>query len=88
MKLFRECKTEEEKQLLRDEMLEHMYHQALECHHKIAQVKDMIDDLRIHIDFLSLPAEVRKYKNEDGSINRDAFIELCVQLEKELSNGQ
>lgn len=36
MKLFRECKTEEEKQLLRDEMLEHMYHQVLAMHNKVS----------------------------------------------------
>jgi hypothetical protein len=44
MKLLRECKTEEEKQRLRDEMLEHMYYQVLETHRKVSAIQQIMEE--------------------------------------------
>ena len=47
MKLLRECKTEEEKQELRDQMLEHMYHQVLATHCLVATIDSVLKENRL-----------------------------------------
>ena len=45
MQSFRECQTEEDKQELRDYMLEHMYHQVLTAHYKIGVLREMMEEM-------------------------------------------
>lgn len=44
MKHMVECKTEEERQKLRDEMLEHMYYQVLAIHHKVSVIEKIMKE--------------------------------------------
>lgn len=45
-RFIRECKTEAERQDLRDSMLEHMYYQVLGTRADVADIKKMITEIR------------------------------------------
>lgn len=83
-----ECKTEQEKQELRDYYLETIYHQTIIQNSTLKEIQEQLKEIRQHMDYLDLDEDERKYANEDGSANYDAIIELCGRIEKELDNGR
>lgn len=77
MKNLYECKTNEEKQKLRDEMLEHMYYQMLAARREVSQIKNCVDRMEQKLIYVGATSEERKFLNVDGSLNVDAVNDSC-----------
>lgn len=77
MRFIRECKTEEEKQELRDSMLEHMYHQVLGIRSEVSDIYSRLRRIEQKLVYVGATEDERKYINVDGSIKLDAINDMC-----------
>lgn len=80
MKLFYECKTEEEKQKLRDNMLEMIYHQMIATRREVAEIRDRVRRMEQKLIYVGATPEERKYINVDGTIKLEAINETCDNI--------
>lgn len=87
-RFFHECKTEEERQKLRDHYLETVYHQTIIQNTTLSKIQEQLSDIRRHMDYLAMSEDTRKYINEDKTMNFEAIAELLGQVEKEIANGR
>lgn len=82
MKTFYECKTEEEKQELRDNMLETIYYQMLATRNEVAEIRAKVRKIEQKLVYIGATPEERKYINADGTIKLDAINETCDNILK------
>lgn len=80
MKTFFECKTEEEKQKLRDGMLEMIYHQTIATRREVAEIRDRVKRIEQKLVYVGATQEERKYINVDGTIKLEAINETCNNI--------
>lgn len=77
MKFIRECKTEAEKQELRDSMLEHMYCQVLATRSEVSEIQSRVRRIEQKLVYVGATEEERQFINVDGTIKLDAINEMC-----------
>lgn len=77
MRTFYECKTEEQKQALRDDMLQTMYYQVLATRAEVSEIQSKVKKIERKLVYVGATPEERKYINVDGSIKLDAINEMC-----------
>ena len=68
MRTFYECKTEEQKQALRDDMLQTMYYQVIATRSEVAEIRAKVKAIEKKLVYVGATPEERKYINVDGSI--------------------
>ena len=77
MKLFYDCKTEEERQELRDSMLETIYYQTIATRNEVSEIRAKVKRIEQKLVYVGATPEERKYINVDGTIKLDAISESC-----------
>lgn len=77
---FYECKTEEQKQELRDNMLEHMYYQMIATRSEVADIKRCVERMEQKLIYVGATEEERKFLNVDGTLNYDAINDNCEKV--------
>ena len=82
MKLFYECKTEEERQELRDSMLETIYYQTIATRNEVSEIRAKIRKIEQKLVYVGATPEERKYINVDGTLKLDAINETCDNILK------
>ena len=80
MKLFYECKTEEEKQKLRDSMLETIYYQTIATRSEVSEIRARVKRIEQKLVYVGATPEERKFINVDGTIKLDAINETCNHI--------
>ena len=74
---FYDCKNEEEKQKLRDDMLQTIYHQMLATRAEVSEIRAKVKAIEQKLVYVGATQEERKYINVDGTIKLDAINETC-----------
>ena len=87
MKLFYECKTEEERQELRDIMLENIYYQTVATRNEVSEIRENVKKIEQKLVYVGATPEERKYVNVDGTIKLDAINETCDNILKMFGNN-
>ena len=82
MKTFYECKTEEEKQEMRDSMLETIYYQMIATRNEVAEIRAKVRKIEQKLVYVGATPEERKYINVDGTLKLDAINETCDNILK------
>ena len=82
MKTFYECKTEEEKQKLRDDMLQTIYYQVVGMREEVFEIKNRVRQIEQKLVYVGATPEERKYINVDGTIKLEAINETCDNILK------
>lgn len=82
MKLFYECKTEEEKQEIRDRMLETIYYQMISTRSEVSEIRAKVRQIEQKLVYVGATPEERKFINVDGTIKLDAINETCDNILK------
>ena len=82
MKTFYDCKTEEERQALRDSMLETIYYQMLATRNEVAEIRAKVRKIEQKLVYVGATPEERKFINVDGTIKLDAINETCDNILK------
>lgn len=77
MRTFYDCKTEEQKQALRDDMLQTMYYQVLATRSEVSDIQSRVKAIERKLVYVGATPEERKYINVDGSIKLDAINDMC-----------
>ena len=80
MKLFYECKTEEEKQEIRDRMLETIYYQTIATRNEVSEIRAKVRKIEQKLVYVGATPEERKFINIDGTIKLDAINETCDHI--------
>lgn len=80
MKTFYECKNEEEKQTLRDMMLETIYYQTIATRSEVSEIRAKVRQIEQKLVYVGATPEERKYINVDGSIKLEAINETCDHI--------
>lgn len=80
MKFFYDCKTEEEKQELRDSMLETIYYQTIAARREISEIRAKVRKIEQKLVYVGATPEERKYINVDGTIKLEAINETCDHI--------
>lgn len=84
-KYFRECKTEEERQEIRDYYLETLYHQTITQNGTLSNIQERLNRIEDKIDRISklqLDAYYGVTDNSERGMNFDAISALCEQTQK------
>ena len=74
---FYDCKNEEERQKLRDDMLQTMYYQVLATRSEVSDIQSRVKAIERKLVYVGATPEERKYINVDGSIKLDAINDMC-----------
>ena len=82
MKTFYECKTEEERQELRDSMLETIYYQTIATRNEVSEIRAKVRKIEQKLVYVGATPEERKYINVDGTLKLDAINETCDNILK------
>ena len=82
MKTFYDCKTEEERQEIRDRMLETIYYQMLATRNEVAEIRAKVRKIEQKLVYVGATPEERKYINVDGTLKLDAINETCDNILK------
>lgn len=77
MKTFFDCKTEEQKQALRDDMLQTMYYQVIGMRSEVSDIQSRVKAIERKLVYVGATQEERQFINVDGSIKLDAINEMC-----------
>ena len=77
---FYECKTEEEKQKLRDSMLETIYYQTIATRSEVSEIRARVKRIEQKLVYVGATPEERKFINVDGTIKLDAINETCNHI--------
>lgn len=80
MRTFYECKTEEERQELRDRMLETIYYQTIATRSEVSEIRAKVRKIEQKLVYVGATPEERKYINVDGSIKLEAINETCDHI--------
>ena len=82
MKTFYECKTEEERQALRDSMLETIYYQTIATRNEVSEIRAKVRKIEQKLVYVGATPEERKYINVDGTLKLEAINETCDNILK------
>ena len=82
MKTFYDCKTEEERQALRDSMIETIYYQMIATRNEVAEIRAKVRKIEQKLVYVGATKEERKYINVDGTLKLDAINETCDNILK------
>ena len=82
MKTFYDCKTEEERQELRDRMLETIYYQTIATRNEVSEIRAKVRKIEQKLVYVGATPEERKYINVDGTLKLDAINETCDNILK------
>ena len=74
---FYDCKNEEDRQKLRDDMLQTMYYQVLATRAEVSEIQSKVKKIERKLVYVGATPEERKYINVDGSIKLDAINDMC-----------
>lgn len=77
MKTIYDCKNEEEKQKLRDEMLQTIYHQVISARSELCEIKERVRRIERKLVYVGATPDERKYINVDGSLKLEAINDMC-----------
>lgn len=77
MKTFFDCKTEEQKQALREDMLQTMYYQVIGMRSEVSDIQSRVKAIERKLVYVGATQEERQFINVDGSIKLDAINEMC-----------
>ncbi len=80
MKLFYDCKTEEERQALRDDMLQTIYYQVIAMRNEVSDIQGRVKKMEQKLVYVGATPDERKYINVDGSIKLEAINEQCDNI--------
>lgn len=80
MRTFYDCKTEEQKQKLRDDMLETIYHQTIATRSEVSEIRAKVRAIEQKLVYVGATKEERKYLNVDGTLKLDAINETCDHI--------
>ena len=80
MKTFYDCKTEEERQALRDSMIETIYYQMIATRNEVAEIRAKVRKIEQKLVYVGATKEERKYINVDGTLKLDAINETCDHI--------
>lgn len=80
MKLFYDCKTEEERQALRDDMLQTMYYQVIGMRKEVSDIQKRVHRMEQKLVYVGATPDERKYINVDGSLKLEAINEQCDSI--------
>lgn len=80
MKNFYDCKTEEERQKLRDDMLEHMYYQTIATRNDVSEILGCVKRMEQKLIYVGATPAERQYINVDGSLNLEAVNDTCDNI--------
>lgn len=80
MKLFYECKTEEERQALRDDMLQTMYYQVIGMRKEVSDIQSRVHRMEQKLVYVGATPDERKYINVDGTLKLEAINEQCDNI--------
>lgn len=86
MRLFYECKTEEEKQALRDDMLQTMYYQVIGMRKEVSDIQKRVHRMEQKLVYVGATPDERKYINVDGTLKLEAINEQCDNILKLFGN--
>lgn len=82
MKTFYDCKTEEERQALRDSMIETIYYQTIATRNEVSEIRAKVRKIEQKLVYVGATPEERKYINVDGTLKLDAINETCDNILK------
>ena len=82
MKLFYDCNTEEEKQELRDSMLESIYYKMLAMRNEVDEIRAKVRKIEQKLVYVGATPEEHKYINVDDTLKLDAINETCDNILK------
>ena len=82
MKTFYDCKTEEERQALRDSMIETIYYQMIATRNEVSEIRAKVRKIEQKLVYVGATKEERKYINVDGTLKLDAINETCDNILK------
>lgn len=77
---FYDCKTEEEKQKLRDDMLQTMYYQVIGMRSEVSEIQNRVRRIEQKLVYVGATEAERKYINIDGTIKLEAINETCDNI--------
>lgn len=80
MRSFIDCKTEKEKQELRDSMLQHMYYQLIATRSEVAYIKKTVKQIERKLNYVGATQEEREFLNADGTVNYGNIIDNCNRV--------
>lgn len=80
MKTFYDCKTEDEKQKLRDDMLLQIVCQMQVTRNEVAAIKRCVERMEQKLVYVGATQEERKYLNIDGSLKLDVIDGMCDHI--------
>ena len=99
MRTFYDCKTEEERQALRDDMLQTMYYQVIATRSEVSEIRAKVRAIEQKLVYVGATKEERKYLNVDGTLKLEAINETCdnilalfgdkyIEKKEDLDNGK
>lgn len=77
---FYDCKNEEERQKLRDDMLQTLYYQVIGMRSQVSDIESRVKRIEKKLVYVGATQEERKYLNVDGTLNLDAVNETCDNI--------
>lgn len=82
MKTFYQCTTEEERQKLRDDMLQAIYYQVVGMREEVFEIQNRVRRIEQKLVYVGATPEERKYINVDGTVKLEAINESCNNVLK------
>lgn len=77
---FYDCKNEEERQKLRDDMLQTLYYQVIGMRSQVSDIESRVKKMEKKLVYVGATKEERKYLNVDGSLKLEAINETCDNI--------
>lgn len=77
---FYDCKNEEERQKLRDDMLQTLYYQVIDMRSQVSNIERRVERIEKKLVYVGATQEERKYLNVDGTLNLDAVNDTCDNI--------
>ena len=77
---FYDCKTEEEKQKLRDDMLQTIYYQTIGMRSEVSEIQSRVKRIEQKLVYVGATERERQFINVDGSIKLEAINDACDNI--------
>ena len=77
MRTFYDCKTEEQKQKLRDDMLETIYYQVIGMRGEVSEIRSKVRKIEQKLVYVGATQDERQFINVDGTLKLEAINEMC-----------
>ena len=80
MRTFYDCKTEEQKQELRDDMLLYIYNQVIATRNEVSDIQKRVKEIEQKLVYVGTTPEERQFVNVDGTVKLDAINNMCDNI--------